>query len=220
MLAGNRVPVHVVPATGAGLAAAVRELASDPGLVTDGPGSSIEEVMRQPVPLRPATGAVIVTDAGGRVLAAHLLRPPLRDGAGHVRPQAPGVLAARVEADDRLEHFAWGMLPEIAAELGAAGGRRRGGRRGPGGLPSDPRRDWPRRRRGTPERDPRLAPPRRPEPLSVLLGIDHAVIAVDDPDAPRPRWRPTWAWPAGGGGRHEALGTFNRLVWLGDSFSS
>jgi len=122
VLAGNRVPVHVVPATGTGLAAAVRELASDAGLVTDGPGSSIEEVMRQPVPLRPARGAVVVTDAGGRVLAAHLLRPPLRDGAGHVRPQAPGVLAARVEADDRLEHYAWGVMPEIAAELGLRAG--------------------------------------------------------------------------------------------------
>jgi hypothetical protein len=120
-LAGNRVPVHVVPLRGE-LAAAVRELSPDPALVTDGPGSSVEEVLRQPVPLRPATGAVVVTDDRGRVLAAHLLRPPLRDGAGHVRPQGPGVLAARVESEDRLEHFAWGVMPEIAVELGQRAG--------------------------------------------------------------------------------------------------
>ena len=122
LLGAHRVPVHVVPMAGADLASALTVLSSDAEPVTHGLGGSIEEVLRQPVPLRPATGAVVVTDAGGRVIAAHLLRPPLRDGAGHVRPQAPGVLAARVEADDRLEHFAWGVMPEIAAELGLRAG--------------------------------------------------------------------------------------------------
>jgi len=122
LLGAHSVPVHVVPMAGADLASALGELSSDSALVTHGLGGSIEEVLRQPVPLRPATGAVVVTDAGGRVIAAHLLRPPLRDGAGHVRPQAPGVLAARVEADDRLEHFAWGVMPEVAAELGLRAG--------------------------------------------------------------------------------------------------
>jgi hypothetical protein len=116
LLAANRFPVHVVPVD-ADIAAAMRDLAADPTLVTDGPGASIEEVLRQPVPLRPATGAVVVTDERGRVAAAHLLRPPLRDGAGHVRPQGPGVLAFRLEAEDRLEHFAWGVMPELAAGL-------------------------------------------------------------------------------------------------------
>jgi hypothetical protein len=120
-LADRRVPVHAVPLDG-DLAGAVRQLASDPSLVTDGPGTSIETVLRQPVPLRPATGAVVVSDETGRVIAAHLLRPPLRDGAGHVRPQAPGVLAARVEAEGRLEHFAWGVMPELATELGQRAG--------------------------------------------------------------------------------------------------
>ena len=121
LLGSNRVSIHVVPA-GGGLAAAVRDVAADPGLVTDGPGASIEEVLRQPVPLRPATGAIVVTDSDGRVVAAHLLRPPLRDGAGHVRPQAPGVLAAWVESEGRLEHFAWGVMPELAAETGRKAG--------------------------------------------------------------------------------------------------
>jgi hypothetical protein len=122
LLAASRVPVHVVPSAGADLAAAVRELAADPALVTDGPGASIEEVLRQPIPLRPATGAIVILGPDGRVGSGHLLRPPLRDGAGHVRPQGPGVLAARLEAEDRLEHFAWGVMPEIAASLGQRAG--------------------------------------------------------------------------------------------------
>jgi hypothetical protein len=124
LLAANRIPVHVAsPAAGAlAVVGAIRQLASEPGDVTDGPESAIEDVLRQPVPLRPATGAVVILDDDARVVAAHLLRPPLRDGAGHVRPQGPGVLAVRLEAEDRLEHFAWGVVPEIAAELGRKGG--------------------------------------------------------------------------------------------------
>jgi len=115
LLASNRFSVHTVPLGGA-VAAAVRDVAADPVQVTDGPGASIEEVLRQPVPLRPATGAIVVADGDGRVIAAHLLRPPLRDGAGHVRPQPPAVLAAWVDSEGRLEHFAWGVMPELAAE--------------------------------------------------------------------------------------------------------
>jgi hypothetical protein len=122
LLAIRRVPVHVVPGAGADIAGAVRELAPDPALVTDGPGATIEEVLRQPVPLRPATGAIVVLDSAGRVTSAHLLRPPLRDGAGHVRPQGPAVLAARIESEDLLEHFAWGVLPELAGETGEKAG--------------------------------------------------------------------------------------------------
>jgi hypothetical protein len=116
LLASNRVPIHVVPGD-ADLAAAIRDVAADPSIVTHGPGVSIEEVLRQPVPLRPPSGAVVVLDGTGRVAAAHLLRPPLRDGAGHVRPQGPAVLAARLVSEDRLEHFAWGVMPELAAGL-------------------------------------------------------------------------------------------------------
>jgi hypothetical protein len=52
----------------------------------------------------------------------------------------------------------------------------------------------------------------------VLIGIDHLVIAVDDPDAAASTLESSLGLTAGGGGRHEALGTFNRLVWLGDSY--
>ena len=52
----------------------------------------------------------------------------------------------------------------------------------------------------------------------VILGIDHLVIAVDDPDAAAAELEAKLGLAAAGGGRHEALGTFNRLIWLGDSF--
>ena len=52
----------------------------------------------------------------------------------------------------------------------------------------------------------------------MLLGIDHLVIAVADPDAAAAVLETRLGLQPGGGGRHDALGTFNRLVWLGDSF--
>jgi hypothetical protein len=52
----------------------------------------------------------------------------------------------------------------------------------------------------------------------VLLGIDHLVIAVPDPDAAAAELEARVGLPAGGGGRHDRLGTFNRLVWLGDTY--
>jgi glyoxalase-like protein len=52
----------------------------------------------------------------------------------------------------------------------------------------------------------------------MILGIDHLVIAVDDPDAAAAALETELGLASGGGGRHDALGTFNRLVWLGDSY--
>jgi hypothetical protein len=52
----------------------------------------------------------------------------------------------------------------------------------------------------------------------MLLGIDHLVIAVSDPDDAVHRLAERLGLPAGGGGRHGGLGTFNRVLWLGDSF--
>jgi hypothetical protein len=125
LLAAERVSVHVVgpdAAVAAAVVDAIRPLAADAALVTGGLGTGVEDVLRQPVPLRPATGAIVIVDAGGRVAAAHLLRPPLRDAAGHVRPQGPGVLAARMGQEERLEHFAWGVVPELAAGMGRKAG--------------------------------------------------------------------------------------------------
>jgi hypothetical protein len=52
----------------------------------------------------------------------------------------------------------------------------------------------------------------------MLLGIDHLVIAVADPDTASAELEAKLGLAPGGGGRHDRLGTFNRLVWLGDSY--
>lgn len=52
----------------------------------------------------------------------------------------------------------------------------------------------------------------------MYLGIDHLVIAVTDPDDAVAAFEAAIGPAPTGGGRHEALGTFNRVVWLGDSY--
>ncbi len=65
--------------------------------------------------------------AGGRrgrlrVTAAHYVRPLARDAHGHQQRLDPAVLATWDERLGRYEHFAWGVLPEIAARLGRRAG--------------------------------------------------------------------------------------------------
>lgn len=52
----------------------------------------------------------------------------------------------------------------------------------------------------------------------MLLGIDHLVIAVPDPDAAAADLESALGLAATGGGSHERAGTFNRLVFLGDTY--
>ena len=52
----------------------------------------------------------------------------------------------------------------------------------------------------------------------MIRGVDHLVLAVDDPDTVAAELEAKLGMAAGGGGRHDALGTFNRLVWFGDSY--
>jgi hypothetical protein len=52
----------------------------------------------------------------------------------------------------------------------------------------------------------------------VILGIDHVVLTVADVDAAAAELEERLGLAASAGGRHEALGTENRLVWLGDAF--
>ncbi|MBA2380541.1 MAG: VOC family protein [Chloroflexi bacterium] len=52
----------------------------------------------------------------------------------------------------------------------------------------------------------------------MLLGIDHVVMATADPDTAADELETRLGLAASGGGRHEAMGTFNRLVWLGDAY--
>ncbi len=51
----------------------------------------------------------------------------------------------------------------------------------------------------------------------MLLGIDHLVIAVADPDVAAAEMESELGLVATGGGRHDT-GTHNRLVFLGDSY--
>lgn len=52
----------------------------------------------------------------------------------------------------------------------------------------------------------------------MLLGIDHLVIAVADPDAAAAVMEADLGLVVTGGGRHEGGGTFNRLAFLGDTY--
>jgi hypothetical protein len=52
----------------------------------------------------------------------------------------------------------------------------------------------------------------------MLTGIDHVLLACADPDAAAVELERTVRLRASAGGRHDSQGTFNRLVWLGDSY--
>jgi hypothetical protein len=52
----------------------------------------------------------------------------------------------------------------------------------------------------------------------VLLGIDHLVIAVRDPDAAAAELERDAGIAFAGGGRHEGGGTFNRLAFFADTY--
>lgn len=70
-------------------------------------------------------GCVLVLGESGddrrgrlRVVAAHYVRPLARDAHGHSQRLDPAVLATWDDRLQRYEHFAWGVIPEIAARLG------------------------------------------------------------------------------------------------------
>ena len=50
----------------------------------------------------------------------------------------------------------------------------------------------------------------------MIRGIDHLVIACADPDAAAASLESNLGLTATGGGRHDGLGTFNRIAWLAD----
>ncbi len=52
----------------------------------------------------------------------------------------------------------------------------------------------------------------------MLLGIDHLVVACPDLNAATRELEDRLGLLATGGGRHERLGTENRLVWLGETY--
>jgi energy-coupling factor transporter ATP-binding protein EcfA2 len=70
-------------------------------------------------PLDPGAAPPRDPDPGlHRVVAAHYVRPVVRDAHGHVQRLPPAVLAAWEPRTDRLEHFAWGIVGELAGRTG------------------------------------------------------------------------------------------------------
>ncbi len=52
----------------------------------------------------------------------------------------------------------------------------------------------------------------------MLLGLDHLVVAVEDPEAAAAELERVVGLACTGGGRHPLWGTHNRLAWLGDTY--
>ncbi len=73
-------------------------------------------------------GLVLVLEPGGgrpgppRVASAHYLRPLARDAGGHIQRLGPAVLVTWDPVRCEFEHFAWGVLPELAARIGKRAG--------------------------------------------------------------------------------------------------
>jgi flagellar protein FlaI len=57
-----------------------------------------------------------------RVVAAHYVRPLARDEHGHVQRLGPAVLATWEPERDALEHFGWGVTPELAFRVARKAG--------------------------------------------------------------------------------------------------
>jgi hypothetical protein len=58
-----------------------------------------------------------VGDGLRRVVAAHYIRPTVRDEHGHIQRLGPAVLATWDQDHDRFEHFGWGITPELALRV-------------------------------------------------------------------------------------------------------
>ncbi len=117
ILAEGGLPVHVAaedPSDAEPLARGLEDLVRPISVLA---GGSLDAVMAETTIEKALLGVVLVVDEG-RLAAAHWVRPPLRDGAGHVRAQGPAVLATWDARIGRFEHFAWGVTPELAAVVG------------------------------------------------------------------------------------------------------
>lgn len=113
---------------------AVRAASIGYGLAATIHADSLDEVFdalrRRPVGLTDDElshlGVVLVlqrVDGGRRrIVAAHYVRPVARDVHGHLQRLGPAVLATWDPATDLLEHFGWGVTPELAARVGRHAG--------------------------------------------------------------------------------------------------
>lgn len=109
----------------------VRSLALGYGLLATMAGDGLEDALN--TLHAPAVGTdpdersrlgivlAVADDAGtSRVTAAHYVQPVALDTHGHVQRPAPAILATWNQGARSWDHFAWGVLPEIAGRLGMA----------------------------------------------------------------------------------------------------
>jgi len=105
---------------------AIRALTAGYSLVATAGGSTLEDVLgRLSMPPVSAVddeltrlGVVLLLDDGPRLRIAHYLRPAARDPGGHVQRPSPAALAAWNGKTDRYDHFAWGVVAELAGRIG------------------------------------------------------------------------------------------------------
>lgn len=109
---------------------AIRSLAVGYGLAATATGTRLEDVLHglAAAPVGAIDdeltwlGVVLILgrDDGGvpRVLAAHYLRPVARDVQGHIQRLPPAVLATWNPSAGRFDHFAWGVVGELAGRTG------------------------------------------------------------------------------------------------------
>ena len=141
LLAGVLTSIHadepteqlLTPLTPAGASSLVRGRRAG-AIVEAGSLSEVRDRLGAgPLPLTPDQltflGCVLVLGQSSeskrgrlRVTAAHYVRPLARDAHGHPQRLDPAVLATWDDRLERYEHFAWGVLPEIAARLGRRAG--------------------------------------------------------------------------------------------------
>lgn len=137
ILASIRPDVDVAalqaPMTAAGASSLTRGRRAGGVLEAGSLGEIRERLGAGPLPLNPDQltflGCVLVLgESTGarrgrlRVTVAHYVRPLARDGHGHSQRLDPAVLAAWDDRLGRYEHFAWGVLPEIADRVGRRAG--------------------------------------------------------------------------------------------------
>lgn len=111
---------------------AIRALSLGYGMLATARGARLEEVLgrlaAKPVGAlddeltRLGVVLILAMDATSRmrVAAAHYVRPVSRDAEGHVRRLPPAVLATWSPTTGRWEHFAWGIVDELAGRVGSS----------------------------------------------------------------------------------------------------
>jgi hypothetical protein len=105
---------------------AIRALTAGYSLLATADASSLDDLLSR-LSMPPVSaiddelarlGVVLVLGDGPRVAIAHYLRPVARDPGGHVQRLPPASLAAWNAKTGRFDHFAWGVISELAGRTG------------------------------------------------------------------------------------------------------